>query len=129
MNKHDKNIDSIRGLVKDIPSDYGLQKQATLDSVLSYASKKSTLDEAKNRIRDIERLPYRNRSWKRKHVYLLVHDLLNTTSLPGEIEDELYDVESGLIGNCAESYIFRYPDEEDVEKLAFFVRDYRWLTR
>jgi len=72
--------------------------------------------------------------WKRKDIYFLIRNLLNysfslTESEVEELNTILYDIETGIIGNCSPTSIIAYRGEpDDIEELTRYVRDFNWLA-
>ena len=128
MNKYDVNIDNIKTIVGDIPKDYASIKGYIVEHINNMLKQNLKSDDINSWMHSyILKLPY-NETWRRKHIYLLVRDLLELNPLFEGFDDILYDIETAIKGYCAVDYITRYPQEPIVRsELVTYVRGYHWI--
>ena len=124
----------IRSLVKDRPFNYEEEKTKIIDyftRIVNGNAADLLLDDSDPRpyarlASYIYNLPFKP-GWKRKHIYLLVNELIAFYENQ-EVLDVLFDIETGIDGDCLTYNIERYQDEpQDNDEFCKYVRGFSWL--
>ena len=127
MDKFNKNLDNIRAMVGELPSDYEFEMECITSEIKKYKNNNDEWGLTSWMAKYINNLPFQKK-WKRNHIYLLVHELFVSDNTIFDLESILYNVESGIIGECSVDSIIKYPNEpENIDDLSLYVRGFYWL--
>jgi hypothetical protein len=117
----------IKDRVGELPADYEAVKTGLIEELRQLRD--TDFIQALNRLCALLNKPAFDNGWQRRHVYFLLHDLLNHhAQLFPNFDQLLLDAETAIIGDCAAAAITSFPGEpEEEEELAAYVRGFDWL--
>ena len=118
-------LEFIYSYVTDRPNNYDDIKQSLIEKLDLLG--KSNIVTSRDIAKYIYNLPH-EKPWKRKHIYLLVRELINHYLDYDGITDLLFDIETGIIGDCATNYMEKYQGEpQDNDEFRRYIRSFEWL--